>query len=101
MYAASMVPSYLGENAEGDTVSRRRRASEPLKPIVIGPCKETEGADVALVVGRDDGKAIGVLNPHCEHGIDLDCAWCAQCNAGERSVPANLPPGLALRPVKP
>lgn len=31
--------------------SRRNRARpEPLKPVVVGPCKETEGADVAEVV---------------------------------------------------
>lgn len=23
---------------------------------------------------------------HCEHGIDLDCAWCSTCGKGERAA---------------
>ena len=39
----------------------KRRKTEPLKTVVIGPCKETEGADVAEAFGRDDVKVIEAL----------------------------------------
>jgi len=41
--------------------SRKRRQAEPLKAVVVGPCKETEGADVAEVIMAEDAKLLDVL----------------------------------------
>lgn len=40
-------------------MAKRRRKAPPLPAVVIGPCKETEGADVAEAVGLDRGALIG------------------------------------------
>lgn len=42
-------------------MTKRRRAADPLKPTVVGPCKDTQGEDVAATVGRDDRKAMDAL----------------------------------------
>lgn len=39
----------------------KRPKAGPLETVVVGPCKETEGADVAEAFGRDDAKVIEAL----------------------------------------
>jgi hypothetical protein len=45
-----------------------KRKTPELPPVVVGPCKETQGEDVATAIGRDDAKLIDKL-------VDRFLAW--------------------------